>query len=222
MKRTRLTREIPLLAIVISPIIYTLFVWNKLPDQLPIHWNIKGEADNYGPRYVLPLLNMGLYLLLLFIPLIDPKRKNYALFDRIYYRIRLGLSLFFSALLCMVVYDALHDEVPMQRYLTTGIFLLLAMLGNYMVNLKPNWFIGIRTPWTLSHETVWRKTHQLAGRLWFWGNLLMLIISFFLPIEQVFMLLLYGSIALAIIPALYSYLLYRKVKSEAAESKIEP
>ena len=43
-------------------------VRDVLPDQVPIHFNIKGEADDWGLKWVnaiaLPLLGIGLYLLL--------------------------------------------------------------------------------------------------------------------------------------------------------------
>lgn len=32
------------------PILFGLSVWEKLPDTLPIHFNIHGEADNYASR----------------------------------------------------------------------------------------------------------------------------------------------------------------------------
>lgn len=39
---------------------YTLFVWQDLPESIPVHFNLKGEPDNFGNRYnllILPLIS---------------------------------------------------------------------------------------------------------------------------------------------------------------------
>jgi uncharacterized membrane protein len=58
--------------------------------------------------------------------------------------------------------------------------LLLAIMGNYLGNLRPNYFAGIRTPWTLESPETWRATHRLGGRLMFFGSLLLFVLQFFL------------------------------------------
>ena len=60
------------------------------------------------------------------------------------------------------------------------ILVLLAIMGNYLGNLRPNYFVGIRTPWTLESAETWRATHRLGGRLMFFGALLLLAAEFFL------------------------------------------
>jgi len=33
--------------LVLIPMIIGLILWNKLPDEIPVHFNSAGEADNY-------------------------------------------------------------------------------------------------------------------------------------------------------------------------------
>jgi uncharacterized membrane protein len=40
-----LKKELPLITIVLLPFIYLAYIWNQLPDKVPMHWNIKGEID---------------------------------------------------------------------------------------------------------------------------------------------------------------------------------
>lgn len=47
--------SISLLLIVIN-MIYLISVWSTLPEQVPIHFNIKGEVDGWGGRAVIWLL----------------------------------------------------------------------------------------------------------------------------------------------------------------------
>ena len=74
-----LKKEIALLAIVALPFLYLGFVWNELPDQVPMHWNMQGEIDRYGDKtelisipFMLPVL---VYLIFLIVPKIDPKNQ---------------------------------------------------------------------------------------------------------------------------------------------------
>lgn len=205
-------KELPILAILIAPIIYLLVVWDKLPEQLPIHWNIKGEADNYGPRYLMPLINVGLYILLLIVPKIDPRKRNYDIFSATYFKLRLILVLYFSALSSVIITKFIGFDIDLNRIIVIGVILLLTVLGNYMGTIKPNWFIGIRVPWTLESESVWRKTHYLAGKLWFWMGLVLLILSFFLPDDILHTTLFSAVMVMAITPIIYSYIIFQKEK----------
>ena len=38
------------LLILLVPFCAVALLWDKLPDQVPIHWNARGEADNYAGR----------------------------------------------------------------------------------------------------------------------------------------------------------------------------
>ena len=63
-------------------------VWPTAPDQLPVHWSIQGQADGYGGKFerllLLPLVTLGIYLLLAFLPRFDPGAGNYARFANVY------------------------------------------------------------------------------------------------------------------------------------------
>ena len=37
-------------AIVLLPFIYLAYIWNQLPEKVPLHWNLQGEVDRYGDK----------------------------------------------------------------------------------------------------------------------------------------------------------------------------
>lgn len=78
----------PAILLVLASLVAGVLVYPYLPDQVPSHWNIKGEVDGYSSRlwgaYGIPLLNAGIYLLMLITPRIDPRRNNYAKFAGTY------------------------------------------------------------------------------------------------------------------------------------------
>jgi uncharacterized membrane protein len=204
-----LKRELPLLVILLAPIVYLLIVWDRLPDQLPSHWDFNGEVNGYGPKYYIVLLNIGLYLLLLLIPKIDPRKKNYDLFSSTYFKLRFLLILFFSVISSLIITKSLGHDIDIDRVILIGCILLFIGLGNYMGTIKTNWFIGVRTPWTLENETVWKKTHLLTGRLWFWMGLILLVFSFFLPKDILNKVFFISVIIMVLIPIVYSYGIYQ-------------
>lgn len=46
--------------ITLIPIIIGLILWDNLPDQVPVHWNINGEVDGFATKtqavFVMPLV----------------------------------------------------------------------------------------------------------------------------------------------------------------------
>lgn len=53
--------------------------YNKLPAEIPIHANLRGEIDSYGPKGMLvlfPLLSFGLFLLFQYASR-HPEKLNY-------------------------------------------------------------------------------------------------------------------------------------------------
>ncbi|GKV69282.1 hypothetical protein NCCP2716_17800 [Sporosarcina sp. NCCP-2716] len=58
---------------------YTVFYWNALPDEVPIHFNGSGEVDGYGSKWVLllmPMIGVGMLALLGFLER-HPEWHNY-------------------------------------------------------------------------------------------------------------------------------------------------
>ncbi|WP_418256153.1 DUF1648 domain-containing protein, partial [Evtepia gabavorous] len=52
------------LLVILLPLGVGLFLWNQLPDQVPIHFGLNGQADNYAGKalvvFGLPLLMAAL------------------------------------------------------------------------------------------------------------------------------------------------------------------
>ncbi len=215
MKNLNTKKEIFIWLILLVPFVYSLIVWKKLPDQIPTHFNLKGEADDYSGKtfalLLLPAMNVFIYFVLLFIPRIDPRRKNYETFGASYQNIRLVIHLFFVGIFIFITQTTSNGEPLHLNAFLAGMLLFLALLGNYMRTVRSNWFVGFRTPWTLSNETVWRKTHELGGRIWFYSGIFLAIIVFFLPEKVATVVMTAGVICMALIPLVYSYFEYKKI-----------
>lgn len=212
MKNKNIIKEFVILVLLLLPIIFMFFVWNRLPDYLPTHWNIKGEIDGYGPKYFYPLLNIFIYIVFIIIPKIDPRKRNYTIFSATFYKLRLILVLFASLFFSLVMINSLYTTIQFDKLLPAGILFLFSVIGNYLSTVRSNWFIGIRTPWTLDNEEVWKQTHIFAGRLFFFGGIAGATITLFLPKPVSYYFAILCILSLSIITALYSYFYFRKLE----------
>jgi len=96
MKKSKLALILSILSL-----LGTCVAYFYLPDIIPIHWNIKGEVDNTGPKYmalILGALPLVIYLLMVILPKIDPKRENYKKHSRAY-----SIYYFYTILLLIIV-----------------------------------------------------------------------------------------------------------------------
>ena len=206
--------------VIVLPAVYLALVWNKLPEKVAMHFDLKGNVDRFGSKNeliimssVMILMNAVVYLILTNIYRIDPKRYAAEHKSRLY-RIAFAVCVFISAVLCLIIYSSTQGNIKFStRLILSGVGLLFAFIGNYMHNLKPNYFAGFRLPWTLENEDNWRKTHLLGGKVWFVGGLVIAVICLLLPPEASMVAFFSIMLILVLIPAIYSYRLYKKQKS---------
>lgn len=209
-------KEWYVLLVLVVPFIASIFLWNDMPDIVPIHFNAQGEADDFGPKWINAFLLPGIavltYLFLLIIPAIDPK-KRIERTQKPIAAIRIVISIFLVGIYTIVMMKTFNIDAKIDQFVFIGVGGLIIIVGNYMNSIKPNYFIGLRTPWTLENPEVWKRTHRFSSKLWIVGGLFM-IISTFIPFLHGSMYLIIGLvIALAIIPFAYSYLIFNKLQN---------
>jgi uncharacterized membrane protein len=146
---------------------------------------------------------------MLVLPKIDPRKANYAVFEGSYYKLRLIMAVFIGFINTSILYGIINQENSVQKFLPLTIFFLFMLIGNYMGTIRPNYFVGIKVPWTLNSDEVWIRTHKLAGKLWFWGSLVAILLYF--VVDKFEWILIPLLVVLVIIPIIYSYVIYQNV-----------
>lgn len=69
-----------ILVMIIGSIIYSIFTYRSLPDEVPIHFNLKGEADNWGhPGFIflMQFISLPMYLIVYVLSRM-PHMHNYS------------------------------------------------------------------------------------------------------------------------------------------------
>lgn len=194
-------------------LICSILCYPTLPSSIPSHWNAQGEIDGWmGSWFIFfPLILMILcYGLFEMLKRIDPKKDNYQRFLKSYEQVQIVIFLFLFCLWFVTLWACYQPSMVDMR-LITGLLIgcLFIFFGNSMPKIKSNYTLGIRTPWTLSNDTVWYRTHRLAGKLWFYGGFVC-ILCLWLPSPLYLFCIVVCIVLLALIPCIYSYLIYKK------------
>lgn len=209
-----LKRDWIIILIILLCIVAGFVVFPHLPERVPSHWNIRGEVDGYSGRWFgafgIPAMTAGIYVLMVLLPLVDPKRKNYAKFSGVYSIFKLAFVLFMGGLYLVTIAAALGYNVDVGLLIPLFLSLLFIVMGNTMGRIKHNYFVGIKTPWTLADEDVWKKTHRLGGRLYVASGVVTMA-ALLISRSVVFWVFIITIIGANVIAAVYSYLLYKRV-----------
>jgi uncharacterized membrane protein len=206
-------RRILAFSIVALAFLVGLLFYKEMPQKMASHWNASGEVDGYIARFwgvfFVPIITLGLVLLLIFIPKIDPHRKNIERFRKEYDWLIVVFAGFMLYIHLLTLLWNLDFEFNMIFMLVPAFSFLFYFIGNLMGKTKKNWFIGIKTPWTLSSDKVWNKTHKLGGRLFKISALLALIGIFFGSYAIWFILI--PITASSFYAVVFSYFEYKKL-----------
>lgn len=203
-------------ALIALALIGTLPFLDRLPAQIPTHWNWRGEVDGTTAKipgaFLAPLIAAGLWILLPVLRRVDPRRGNYERFDETFWLLLNLLTVGMLILHVATIAYALGADFNMARAVVLAVGFLFAALGNYLPRLRSNWWMGIRTPWTLESEEVWRRTHRLGGRTFVLGGVVCMLGALLLPRQAASVLAFVALTAAALLPVVYSYIVYRQLK----------
>src|SRR5688500_2892486 len=207
------------LVFIVASVVFSLAVYAKLPDQVATHFGPTGEPDGWSSRsfaaFGMPLLSFFMFSLLSALPKVMPRRENYERFSDTYWTIITVIMAFISAMHVVLLGIALGWPIDVPTFVLLGVGAMFVIMGNLMPRVKSNWMLGIRTPWTLDSENVWRETHRIGGRTMVVAGIITMVAAF-LP-DAIRPWIAFGALLFgAMIPAVYSYILWRREKQAAA------
>lgn len=200
--------------IIIISFLVSVGFYNIVPQRMVSHWGLYGEPNGFSSKnlalFIMPVIGLFMYLLFLFLPKLDPLKKNIKIFEG-------EFNLFINFLLIFLFYIHILTIVWNLGYtfnfilfLTPAFSLLSYSIGVLLEKAKRNWFIGIRTPWTLSSDEVWDKTHKLGSKLFKYAALLPLLGMVFQ--NYAFYLTIFSLVGVSLYLVVYSYLEFKKVE----------
>lgn len=194
--------------ICLLPMVLGILLYDKLPEQVPTHFNSQGVPDDYSSKafacFGLPLFMAGLNILVQFGLETDPKKDNVASMMK---KISLWLIPILSLYVVPVCLFSGMGYDMQAEFVIIPVGVLLIAVGNYLPKTRQNYTVGIKLPWTLHSEENWNKTHRFAGFLWILGGFV-IVIGSLLGLNGTYIFI--PTLIMVFVPMIYSYLLYRK------------
>jgi uncharacterized membrane protein len=199
-----------LIAVVICAI---AAAYPHLPNTVPTHWNMNGEANGSSAKWQLFLIFPGLMgavlILFRFLPWLSPKQWSVEAFRPTYLYIMAVVLCLVAYLAVVTLWAGMGHTLNVGRTVIAGVCLMFALIGLVLGKVHRNFYIGVRTPWTLANDRVWDETHRLAMKTFVVAGLVGLALQ---AIGQggwpTFAVLMLG----ALVPAVYSLVLYKRLE----------
>ena len=199
----------------IATIIYLL----KMPDTVPVHFNIDFICDRVGSKWNGLFPSAILVFLIVMFIISERRGKNTEqnckpMSATILLSTLLIVAVNWIFLMMMGSGVGLGEKIEMKfgwlMMLITGFLILI--IGNYMPVIRQNRTLGIKLPWTLKNEKCWILTHRFAGKLYVITGLIAISLTLAVKvfdlnynvITTLYICLLIPCII--IIPIIYSYL----------------
>lgn len=156
------------------PIVYGGLLWQYLPQQLPIHFGIDGQPDQYAPKLIAVI---GLPVLIITVNyVIIRSMKNKGIDNQKVFTVLIwSLPLLLNVVQIVTFMHALNYYINIGSVILPVIGLLFIVLGNYLPKTTPNYMVGIRLPETLHNSENWQKTNRLGGFTMVFAGFILLI-----------------------------------------------
>ena len=183
-----------LIAAAILPFVITGVFLIFLPDQVPMHYNARGELDRMGSKYenlLLPVLYLIPTALLFFLAKQQRKKQEYRN-EKVLVITGILMQLMQTVLLVIslvndLTYNGPSDQPPdICKLIGIGLGVLLIIFGNMMPKAARNTLFGLRTVWSMKNDRVWQHSQRFAGYTGIFCGFLMVLAGIFFNQAVVF------------------------------------
>ena len=212
------TRPLILASLLVAAALAAFGLWaaGQLPpgSQLPTHWNMAGEADDWMPALqalmVAPAVLVFVTALFALIPRLDPLQDRLEASAPLLaasWWAMIGLAIFLQGFMAAPVFGI----EPRSELILVAVGGLFLILGNMLPKSRPGFFVGIRTPWTITDTDNWIATHRLGGKSFMAGGVLMIVAGLAPMSPGLRAASLIAAIAISgLVPVAYSWWLWRQ------------
>jgi uncharacterized membrane protein len=138
-----------------------------LPDIIPVHWNLYGEADGFAGRlpgaFGLSVIITLTAIVLEVLPRFERMRETFNDALDIYTIVVFSTVSMLLVLQVVFLLSSTGMDLPVVIIIPMLLGFFFIMFGSLMPYIGPNTTIGFRLPWTVGDATVWKKTHERGG-----------------------------------------------------------
>lgn len=180
MKKFYLTKfEIFTILFCLIPILFGVFCYSELPENIAVHFNMRNNPDRYASKNFVVFGNPVILTILQAFCCISSKLRNERKCgsEKVVILVRLIIPVLSFITQTLTIAFALNEDINISFWISLFMGIIFIIIGNLMPKLHPNTVIGIKFPWIINNEYVWEKTHRLAGLLFILNGVFIVIMS---------------------------------------------
>lgn len=218
----------------VLPLVITIIVLFFLPDNIPSHYDIYGNVDGRGSKYLLLIMPVFIYLTHLGTNIVISKMKKGITeddSDKKTQHIKNNISLINNtSILLILILDFMCfyfiilawnnssvlsiGNIDFYTLMTFLISILTIALAKITMKSKPNAVIGLRTSWSMYNENTWEVSNYYTGIILIIAGFLSILSAIVLRGLTSQILMVVFLVLAAIISCVISYRVYREAKSK--------
>ncbi|WP_037322829.1 DUF1648 domain-containing protein [Ruminococcus sp. NK3A76] len=212
-----------------------------MPQKVPMHYDLSGNADRWGSRYELLLIPVFiLVIMLVFVGMItrfekkaanapdDKERVSAETNRKVAVGMSFGVLVLMSAVLGHTIYKILATtnsgvsqlEIDDLKFTALLMGLFFIVCGNLCAKTKKNSGIGLRLSWTEYNDVTWSKSNRFAGKALCIAGIMSIVSTSFANGILAIVLLLSYLTACVIVSCAYAHKVYLAETSKAKTEMI--
>ena len=184
-KAYKWTISLVLLGFVLAGVFLTL-----APDEIPAHFNLRGEVDRWGSKYeflIMPFINLLFGVFMVWLARREGKAGR-DMNERIVGVMNNWILILFNGLWLLFMWKAVDMENLGSGLddLTTKLIMMLLTasfvpMGNMMPKAQRNSAFGLRTKWSMANDHCWQQSQRIGGYIMVLTGILGTILTAVLP-----------------------------------------
>ena len=115
---------------------FSIAVFSRLPESVPVHWGASGEPNRYGSRFeaafLMPAIMLMLFGVLMWYPSRDPRAANIAKFRGAYDAVVAATLAFIAGVHVIALGKSLGWQIPLNTVILAGVGVLFVLVGNLL------------------------------------------------------------------------------------------
>jgi immunity protein, SdpI family len=195
---------------VLGAFVVTVLLYDRLPDPLPIHFDLSGRPNGWAPRAVGAWLLPGIEVLVVVLLRFGRHLLGRGWRERLDASPVRMLALVTAFMMTSVHVVVLHASLSALPNLGNAIWVLLGALfvalGILLPRSRRNPFFGVRTAFALASDENWARTQRVAGWTMVGGGIITIAAGLLgLPVVAIATIL-----TSALVPAIWSWVLAKR------------
>ena len=194
-KAYKWTAALVVLGFILAGVFLTL-----APDQVPAHYNIRGEVDRWGSKYeflIMPFTNLLFAAFMVWLARREGK-KGRDMNERIVGIVNIVVLIQFNIMWAIFMWKAvdLENLGGLDDLTSRLILMLLAVslipMGNIMPKAQRNSIFGLRTKWSMANDHCWQQSQRIGGFIMVAAGVVGTILTALLPVT-------WGGVAITVL-----------------------